>query len=141
MYQKMPWIFMLINDGRGFQFIKFLAVGGFGAFGYIFLSSLISNFDLEPWTSSFIGYSCMIPVVYLMQRVFVFQSENSKVKSFIRYLAIQFLGLLLSVVLPYLLNFLNVLPIISFLTVSLLAALASYFLQLRWAFADAQKPI
>ncbi len=129
---------MLLDSNRSLRFIKFLVAGGLGTFGYIFLSYLISSLGVKPWTASFIAYASMIPLVYSIQRIFVFKSRESKAKSFLRYLAIQLLGLFLSAVLPYLLSLLNVPALVSFVLVSMLAALVSYFLQLRWAFSNAK---
>ena len=72
---------MLLDSNRSLRFIKFLVAGGLGTFGYIFLSYLISSLGVKPWTASFIAYASMIPLVYSIQRIFVFKRIQSQIFS------------------------------------------------------------
>ena len=116
------------------RLIRFLMVGGSGSFAYILLSYFLLQTVKEPWLSSFIAYAFLIPIVYMLQRRFVFRSKEPYVKSFFRYLAIQLFGLTLSAIIPYVLSLYAVNPLVSFMLVVLIVPLLSYILQACWAF-------
>ena len=113
---------------------KFLVVGGFGAFCYFIFSFLLTFIGLRPWIASSIVYICLIPIIYSIQKKFVFESDEGHLKSFSRYLAIQFIGIGLSGFMPFVLDEFGFDPMFSFVCVTLLIAFISYMLQMSWAF-------
>jgi putative flippase GtrA len=115
--------------------VKFLFAGGFGAASYVVGSYLLTAIGMEAWIASVVVYASLIPVVYYIQRRFVFESTRSHISSFPRYLMIQLFGLGLSAALPFVLGLLNIHPIISFVCVVVLITFANYALQLRWVFS------
>ena len=114
--------------------IKYVAVGGFGAVSYVVFSYIITNSGVRPWVSSLMVYSCLIPIIYLMQKVFVFCSQDSHRSAFPKYLFVQSLALFLSAALPFGFELLGVEPEISFIVVVLFITMINYVLQSRWAF-------
>lgn len=129
-------------DGKTIlRFVRFLAVGGLGAVAYVLFSYLLTLAGTRPWIASVVVYSCLIPIVYVAHRRFVFESERAHTTAFPRYVAIQLLSLSLSVVVPWAFEAYGIHPVIAFLSVAIGAALTSYVLQSRWAFAqDRQGP-
>ena len=113
---------------------KFLLVGGVGAVAYIIGSTLLTFLGFDSWASSVTTYICLTPIIYSIQKKFVFKSNLTHGKSFPRYLAIQCIGISFAVVLPYVLGKFAIDPVISFICVVLLTALTNYSLQLIWAF-------
>jgi putative flippase GtrA len=118
------------------RFLKFLAVGGSGAVGYILGSYILTVMGMRAWIASFVVYVCLISIVYFVQRKFVFESGVVHSKSFPRYVAVQLIGLFLSAVLPFFMETIGINPLVSFVSVAFVAACASYVLQLRWVFRD-----
>lgn len=126
---------MPIIRKNSLRIFRFLLTGGFGAGLYIVGSFILTTNGMEAWIASFIVYACLVPVVYFIQKQFVFESGKSDSKSFPRYLVIQVIGLGLSAILPFLLAKINVSPIISFFFLALVISITNYVLQLRWAFS------
>lgn len=120
------------------RIVRFLLVGGSGALGYVALSYLFFVLGLSQWVASSTAYLCLIPVVFLLQKHFVFQSNASGGRSFFRYVAIQAVSVLISAVIPALTARVGLHPLASYLLVAVSAASVSYLLQLRWAFAADQ---
>jgi len=116
-------------------FLKFLFTGGFGAICYILCAYLLSVVGLQVWLASSVAFLSLIPIIYFIQKKFVFESGGSHSKSFPRYLTIQLMGLGFSLILPFFLIKLSISPIVTFFCVALLAAIMSFYLQLRWAFS------
>lgn len=127
---------MLLNIETSPRFVKFLLTGAFGAGCYFLTSYALSANGIEAWLASLIAYTGMVPVVYFIQKVFVFESDRSHSTSFPRYVAIQIIGLSLSASLPFLLGRLGISPAVSFLCVVALITLINYALQARWAFSQ-----
>lgn len=120
------------------RFVKFLFVGGFGASCYVAGSYILTTAGMRAWIASFIVYASLIPVMYLLQKRFVFGSAGPHSKSFPRYLIIQLIGLILSVALPFSFNMFNISPTIAFVCVVFFVTLTNYALQSRWAFSKKQ---
>jgi putative flippase GtrA len=116
------------------RYFRFFLVGSLGACSYVVGSYILTSNGMKAWIASFIVYVCLVPIVYFTQRSFVFRSNTSHSKSFLRYLIIQMMGLGMSVVLPFHLSSIGVHPIVSFLSVALFNMFVSYALQSRWAF-------
>lgn len=114
--------------------IKYVAVGGFGALSYVIFSYIITNLGVRPWVSSLIVYCCLIPIIYLMQKFFVFRSQDSHRATFPKYLFVQFLALFLSAALPFGFELFGVKPEISFIVVVFFITMINYVLHSRWAF-------
>jgi putative flippase GtrA len=113
---------------------KFLLVGGVGAIAYIFGSTFLTFLGIVSWASSVITYICLTPIIYSIQKKFVFKSNLTHAKSFLRYLTIQCIGIGSSAAVPYVLDMFAIDPIVSFVCVVFLTSLVSYSLQLNWAF-------
>ena len=118
------------------RFIKFLAVGGFGAACYILFSFILTMIGVSAWVSSFLVYSCLVPIMYFIQRKFVFESIDPHSTSFPKYLTIQLIGILLSGVLPFAFDFFDLKPQMSFIAVIAFITATNYILQSRWAFSN-----
>lgn len=129
---------MSLNAKILLRFFKFILVGGFGACAYILGSYTLSSHGVKPWISSLIIYLCLVPIVYLIQKKFVFESNKSHNQLFPRYLSTQLIGLGISAFLPYILTEIWAEPIFIFICVALLNSLASYLLQLYWVFSKKQ---
>ena len=117
-----------------FGLIKFLLVGSFGAAFYILGSYLLMISGLQMWVASIAMYAILIPIVYLIQKKFVFESGRSHLESFPRYLFIQFIGLVFSITVPWLMSRLEIHPMISFLSVAFTVAITNYTFQKVWVF-------
>lgn len=117
-----------------FHVVKYMAVGGFGAVSYVVFSYIITNSGVRPWVSSFMVYCCLIPIIYLMQKIFVFRSHDSHRSAFPKYLFVQSLALFLSAALPFTFELLGIKPEMSFIVVVLFITIVNYVLQSRWAF-------
>jgi putative flippase GtrA len=125
---------MYIKPTTSLRFFKFLLAGGLGATCYIVGSSILTFVGVDAWIASTIVYSCLVPIIYLIQKKFVFESVESHSRSFPRYLTIQLVGIGLSASIPFLLDKLKISQTISFVCVVLLITFTNYVLQLRWAF-------
>jgi putative flippase GtrA len=117
------------------QIVKFFLTGGFGAGGYVIGSFALTNVGIKPWIASFVVYASFIPIIYLMQKKIVFESDRAHSESFPRYLTISLIGLGLSATLPLLFVNIDINPAISFIIVILFISLTNYFLQLYWVFS------
>jgi putative flippase GtrA len=121
------------------QFLKFLLAGALGACFYILGSYMLTSKGLEPWVASLIVYLSLVPIIYLIQKKFVFESYKSHYVAFFRYLCIQLFGLGISAFLPFKMTNIGINPVVSFFSVALLNSFASYALQLYWAFSKNNK--
>jgi len=126
---------MYLINKNSLRFLKFLVAGGFGAICYITGAYILSAAGVVAWIASSIVFSSMIPIVYVIQKKFVFESDETHVKSFPRYFLIQLIGLGFSAIIPFFFAHLSISPTVSFLCVVFLAAAISYVLQLRWVFS------
>lgn len=123
-----------MNQFFSLRFLKFLAAGGFGSLSYVVFSYLFTSLGVRAWIASTVVYCCLIPLIYSIQKWFVFQSRNSHLSSFPKYFLIQLSGLFLSAAIPFALSSLNSNPAYSFIIVILCITPLNYFLQSRWAF-------
>jgi putative flippase GtrA len=117
------------------RFFRFLIAGGFGAACYMIGSHFLVLSGVEAWIASVSVYAFLVPIVYSLQKNFVFESNRSHFKSFPRYLIIQLIGLMLSATIPFLLGKLGISPSVSFFCVILVITFTNYGLQSRWAFS------
>lgn len=124
-----------MSDMHLSQFSRFLAVGAFGAACYVVGSYTLTIAGLDAWLSSCIVYTCLIPIIYLIQKSFAFKSNLSHAKSFPRYVVIQLIGICISTILPYIFSLLGIGPAASFLVVAVVITFTNYLLQLNWSFA------
>ena len=118
------------------RFLRFLITGGSGAVAYLAGSTLLTFAGMQPWLASFLVYGSLVPIVYTIQRRFVFRSGVAHSRSFPRYVAIQSIGLGLAAALPFLLEDVVPSPVVSFVIVQVVITFTNYVLQLRWAFQE-----
>lgn len=116
------------------HFILFSGVGGFGAGCYILFSYLATCAGLPPWVASPLVYTSLVPIIYSLQRCLVFHSTVPHRTSFPKYVAIQLLGIFLSLFLPYTFSHIALPATLSFFMVVGFIMVANYILQKRWAF-------
>lgn len=116
------------------HFVLFGGIGGFGAGSYILLSHLATCVGLQPWIASPLVYVSLVPIVYVLQKRFVFHSTAPHRASFPKYVAIQLLGIFLSSFLPYIFARIAIPAIISFFIVVVFITVMNYALQSRWVF-------
>jgi putative flippase GtrA len=119
-----------------YQFLKFVSAGTFGAACYVVFSSVLTYSGLRPWISSLFIYIALIPIVYYIQKRFVFKSKNSHFSSLPKYATTQLFGLTLSAFLPYVLEIFKFNPEFSFVIVVACITLANYVIQSRWVFSE-----
>ena len=127
---------MLIFAESSLRFLKFLIVGAFGAICYLAGSYMLAKHGFEAWSASFIVYAVLIPIVYIIQKRFVFDSKKSHLNTFPRYLSVQLIGLGVSGAVPFLLAKLDLGSTLSFLFVVLVITFTNYLLQLNWTFSE-----
>jgi putative flippase GtrA len=83
--------------------LNFCVVGAVLAVIYFILAYAISSFvSLRPPVASGLAYFTMIPIAYLLHRVFTFQSKGEHKSALPRFVATSVLGFALSVLIPYL---------------------------------------
>ena len=116
------------------RFFKFLLAGGFGAACYIVISSILTFIGVDAWIASVSVYTCLVPIIYLIQKKFVFDSKESHSKTFPIYLTIQLFGIVISALIPFILAKFQINPTIALLCVVMLITVTNYALQLLWAF-------
>lgn len=109
-------------------------MGGGGATLYLTGSILLNFLGFSPWASSTFAYICLIPIIYSIQRRFVFKSDESHKKAFPRYVLIQVIGIGFSAFIPFFLDKFGINSVASFIFVVALIAIVNYTLQLFWAF-------
>lgn len=113
--------------------VRFSGIGLVATLSYVAICSLLVRFGYTPWIVSVLCYGAFIPIVYLIQRRFTFNSDAPHASSFVKYAATQVFGLLLSAFLPYFALRL-VSPTASFIIVTLLVAIFNYLVLSHWAF-------
>lgn len=129
--KRYPWFEH--NAHRVLPVVRFSIVGFVAAICYISVSSIFVYMGYTPWRVSILCYGAFIPIVYLFQRNYTFNSSAPHVSSFIKYALTQGVGLLLSGILPFILHrYLH--SGVSFIMVSLAVAVFNYFFISRWAF-------
>jgi putative flippase GtrA len=122
-----------------YQLFKFFSAGVFGAACYVVFSSVLTYFGLRPWISSLLIYIALMPIVYYIQKRFVFNSKIPHFSSLPKYVTTQLFGLALSGFLPYILENIQFSPEFSFVIVVACITLSNYVIQARWVFAEAKK--
>ncbi len=113
---------------------RFLLAGGFGAVTYFLVSTLICRAGISSWIASGGTYLTLIPVVYYIQKRFVFSSGALHVDAFPRYVGTQAASFCISIALPLFLATFDVRPEVSFGFVVIVSGVIGYILQSRWAF-------
>lgn len=121
--------------------LLFIAIGGAGAAAFVVLSTLIIWLDtgIADWIVNTICYGVLIVPVYLLHRLYSFQSEASHWQALPRYLAVQGMALLLAALFSFVIHGITALPsvVVSILVIALTSGVN--FMVLRgWAFARAQ---
>ncbi|MBU1336252.1 MAG: GtrA family protein [Alphaproteobacteria bacterium] len=121
--------------------LLFIAIGGAGAAAFVVLSTLIIWLDtgIADWIVNTICYGVLIVPVYLLHRLYSFQSEASHWQALPRYLAVQGMALLLAALFSFVIHGVTALPsvVVSILVIALTSGVN--FMVLRgWAFARAQ---
>ena len=116
----------------------FLFVGGFGAVTYFVVPTYICRAGIPEWIAS--GATCLalIPIIYCIQKRFVFSSNTSHGATFARYFGARAVGLSISIVLPLILVGLDVQPEVSFGFVVVVSGVVGYIFQSRWVFPSPQ---
>jgi putative flippase GtrA len=113
----------------------FFMVGVAGAVAYVILSSILTLTIGVPYDASILSYIILIPIVYLAQRAFSFQSSTPHRNAFPKYVVTQLIGLSISGVLPYWFRDAAVkMPIIVFGLVVIVVAMSNFILLRFWAF-------
>jgi putative flippase GtrA len=121
--------------------LLFIAIGGAGAAAFVVLSTLIIwlGTGIADWIVNTICYGVLIVPVYLLHRLYSFQSEASHWQALPRYLAVQGMALLLAALFSFVIHGVTALPsvVVSILVIALTSGVN--FMVLRgWAFARAQ---
>ena len=116
----------------------FLLAGGFGAVTYFVVSTLICRAGIPPWIASGATYLALIPIIYCIQKRFVFSSNTPHATTFPRYVGAQAVSLSISISLPLILVGLDVRPEVSFGFVVVVSGLVGYIFQSRWVFTSPQ---
>jgi putative flippase GtrA len=121
--------------------LLFIAIGGAGAAAFVVLSTLIIWLDtgIADWIVNTICNGVLIVPVYLLHRLYSFQSEASHWQALPRYLAVQGMALLLAALFSFVIHGVTALPsvVVSILVIALTSGVN--FMVLRgWAFARAQ---
>ena len=115
--------------------VTYVGIGGAGALGYVLVSSLLVYLGLWLWLASMTGYLIMVPMVYLAQRKFAFQSNSSHHSAFPKYVGIQLFGIALAAVLPNaMLTYLQVPAPFGFAAVAVMIGVINFFILRFWAF-------
>jgi putative flippase GtrA len=117
--------------------LSFLGVGLAISIAYVFFAAFITGLGVKNWIASFFCYLALIPAAYLGQRRITFKSNTSVGTSFPRYVATQFLGLTLSILLPYLFSSSAIAPTLQFASVAIITAVFNFVLLKIWAFRSA----
>jgi putative flippase GtrA len=118
------------------RMVKFLVTGGLGAACYLLLSIVLTMLGVVTWIASLMVYGTLVPLIYIMQKKFVFESDTPHSVAFPKYLAIQILGISVSGLLPFILGGFSVAPGTSFVAVVAFITVTNYILQSRWAFSS-----
>lgn len=86
------------KDGHTWRFIRF-GIVGLGSGGvYAFITWLcITDYHFYPETASAVGYMVSIPMNFIGQRKFAFNSEGSIGREFLKFVIVHFLNAILSV--------------------------------------------
>jgi putative flippase GtrA len=114
---------------------RFFLVGAGCALSYILVATILVNLGVTAWLASGVTYLAFIPVAYILQRNYAFQSSVNHQQAFPRYLLIQVLGELLSLVVPYYLAHFDAIPTaVVFGVVSISVAGLSFILMHFWTF-------
>lgn len=121
------------------DFIKFCVVGTIG----FFVEAAIIQIVKWIWIDfllyvRFVSFPTALFVTWILNRVFVFESNNSKVKEVVKYVIVQVLGALLnisvySILIIYSLFFFNY-PVLALAIGSIVALFWNYIFSKIWVF-------
>jgi putative flippase GtrA len=119
----------------------FIAIGAAGAVAFVVLSTSVIWLDtgFADWVVNTACYASLIVPVYLMHRRFSFDSDAPHSQALPRYMAVQFMALLLAAAFSYVVHGVLAMPTVfaSMLVITLTSGVN--FVVLRsWAFARAQ---
>jgi putative flippase GtrA len=121
--------------------VVFIAIGGAGAASFVVLSTLLIWLDtgIADWVINTACYAVLIVPVYLMHRMYSFQSDASHWQALPRYLMVQGMALLLAALFSYVIHGVSALPtvVVSMLVIALTSGV-NYMVLRGWAFARAQ---
>lgn len=88
---------VLRDWGANSALLRFLLVGGLGALGYVFTSTVLTHFFPDHGAIiSIVVYGISIPIVYVFQRSFTFRSSGSVLRQFAGYFAVQLISITVS---------------------------------------------
>ncbi|MGB3339579.1 MAG: GtrA family protein [Devosia sp.] len=121
--------------------LAFIAIGAAGAGAFVVLSTAMIWLDtgFADWAVNTACYASLIVPVYLMHRRFSFDSDAPHSQALPRYMAVQFMALLLAAAFSFVVHGLLGMPTVfaSMLVIALTSGVN--FVVLRsWAFARAQ---
>jgi putative flippase GtrA len=115
--------------------VSFLGVGSLGALTYVLLASVLTSAGLSRSVASGLCYAALIPIVYLGHQIFTFRASIIHRVAFPRYVAIQAVGLILSVALPLMVD--PAVPAFAvYAVVCVAVAVLSFLLMKFWVFVD-----
>ena len=125
----------LLKSGLNLLVGRFVIVGASCSLGYLVIASVLAALGVATWLASGATYVAFIPVAYLLQRGYTFRSTARHAQALPRYIVIQALGALVSILLPYLLSGYDFLPpAVVFIAVLVTVAVFSFVLMSVWAF-------
>lgn len=94
----MSFRYKILRDwGAKSALLRFLLVGGLGAFAYVAISTVLTNyFPSHGAIISIVVYGVSIPIVYFFQRSFTFRSSGPVLRQFAGYFAVQLISITIS---------------------------------------------
>lgn len=82
------------GNATEWQFIRFILVGGAFAGLYVAFATILTGwFGFTHWVASSFAYLVAIPLAYIAQKRFAFQSRARDSRAFPRYLVLQLISL------------------------------------------------
>ena len=121
------------------EFIKFCIVGTVGFLTEALIIHLVKVIypDFLLYVR-FISFPAALAVTWLLNRVFVFESSNSKIKEVSKYALVQTFGAILNIVVYTLLlllsDFFVAYPVLALAAGSAVALFSNYYLSKYWVF-------
>ena len=115
----------------------YLFIGGLGAALYVVIGTALTDVaGLAASLSSIIAYAVLIPILYVLQRVYTFRPERVLGRMFWRYLAVQIAALVASSVLVgILVSEVGLTPFPAFTVTALAMGIGSYLIHRAWTFS------
>lgn len=121
--------------------LAFIAIGASGAAAFVVLSTAMIWLDtgFADWAVNAACYASLILPVYLMHRRYSFDSDAPHGQALPRYMAVQFMALLLAALFSYVVHGVLTMPTVFASTLVIALTSGVNFMVLRsWAFARAQ---